>query len=297
MTDSAHVTNRFERFVANLELTSAQIVDGQTKYAGVVSCLNAAYYGHGSKHLNSFLIGSWAKDTKIRPPRDVDLYFVLPAAVYHRHEGYVINKQSALLQEVKARLIKAYPTSAIKGNGPVVVAGFATYNVEVVPAFALVEERAYWVCDARNGGSYKVTKPLHEVDALEDADLRNAGNVRRLIRMLKAWQAWCSVPLKSFYLELLAVEFLDKSQWRPNGYLYYHLICRDFFKFLITKADSFVFVPGTYDIVWLESAWLPRAQSAYGRAAKACNLEHGNFMLEAGDEWQRIFGMDIPRSV
>ncbi|MDH1180098.1 hypothetical protein N5C72_18590 [Achromobacter mucicolens] len=291
------VRERFRRFLDNLDLTSQQVEDGLVKQRGVISCLNTAYYGHNSENRNAFLIGSWAKGTRIRPPRDVDLYFLLPAEVFYRFQNYGNNGQSALLQEVRSRLQARYPGSSIRGDGPVVLAAFHSYSVEVVPAFALTQANAYWVCDTKNGGSYKKTMPLHEVSAIEAADARNAGNVRRLVRMLKAWQAWCSVPIKSFYLELLAIDFLDQCAWRHQGYFYYDWICRDFFQWMISRANSFVIAPGTREFMWIGDAWKSRSESAYARALKACDLEYGNKMTEAGGEWQKIFGLDIPRIV
>lgn len=294
-----HLVARFEAFLGNLKLTSNQLTDGQKKFAGVVSCLNNAYYGHNSSTANAFFIGSWAKDTHVRPPRDVDLYFVLPYEVYLRYEGYAsgVNKQSALLQEVKGKLAATYGATEIRGDGPVVLAGFWSYDLEIVPAFKLQEDRAYWVCDTKNGGSYMTAKPLHEVDHIRWADGRTSGNARNLVRMLKAWQAECSVPIKSFYLELLAIEFLDQSEWKNHDLFYYDWICRDFLKWMIGKAGSFVIAPGTYQTLWLGDAWKSRAESAYGRAVKACEYETKNRMTEAGDEWQKIFGADIPRYV
>ncbi len=294
------VTPRFMAFLDNLELTAAQLADGLTKIQGVVSCLNSAYYGHNSNSANAFLIGSWAKGTRVRPPRDVDLYFLLPIDVYNRFERYgaQVSKQSALLQEVKAKLLSSYPTSTIRGDGPVVLAGFTSYNVEVVPAFLYSnDERSYYVCDTKNGGSYKKTMPLHEIDAIDAADGRNAQNVRRLIRMLKAWQTWWSVPIKSFYLELLAIEFLDQCEWRHKDLFYYDWIVRDFFKWMIVKANTHLWAPGTYDLLWLGEAWKSRAESAYSRAVKACDFERLDDMANAGDEWQKIFGLDIPKYI
>ncbi len=295
-----YVTKRFQTFQDNLSLTANQVEDGQTKYKGVVSCLNAAYWGHNSETQNAFFIGSCAKDTRIRPPRDVDLYFVLPLAVYQRFEAYgsSVNKQSALLQEVKSKLLATYGSSSIKGDGPVVLADFTSYNVEIVPAFLYdANDHSYYVCDTKNSGRYITTKPLHEVHAIQAADARNNYNVRRLIRMLKCWQASCSVPIKSFYLELLAIDFLDQWQYKNQSYFFYDWMCRDFFAWLITKAHSFVMAPGTWEILWISDAWKSRAESAYGRALKACDYERANDMYNAGDEWQKIFGTDIPKFV
>ena len=101
------VRQRFTQFHSNLSLTPTQFLDGMTKRNGVVNCLNRRYYGSTSDTDNSFLVGSWGKDTAMRPPRDVDLYFLLPVAVHTRFQAHVWNRQSALLQEVKAALTAA----------------------------------------------------------------------------------------------------------------------------------------------------------------------------------------------
>ncbi len=295
-----YVTQRFQKFQENITLTPRQIADGETKYKGVVSCLNAVYWGHNAQTENSFSIGSWAKDTRTRPPRDVDLYFILPLEVYHRFEAYRpgVNKQSALLQDVKSKLLATYPRSEIKGDGPVVIARFDSYNVEIVPAFLFdFDERSFYVCDTKNGGMYRKTMPLHEVDAINAADTRTNSNVRRFVRMLKCWQVNCSVPIKSFHIELLAIEFLDQWQYRLQSYFFYDWMCRDFFGWMITKVNTHLMAPGTREWMWLGDTWKTKAESAYSRAVRACDYELANNMVGAGDEWQKIFGTDIPKYI
>ncbi|KVN88827.1 hypothetical protein WJ68_04625 [Burkholderia ubonensis] len=244
---------------------------------------------------HSFFVGSWGKDTAIRPPRDVDVYFLLPVDVYYRFQAYAWNRQSALLQEVKANLAQTYWNTEISGDGQVVLVNFGSYKVEVVPAFQLTTPGRYWICDTHNGGSYKETAPWAEVSALEDTDNANARNLRPLVRMLKAWQANCSVPIKSFHLELLAAEFIAQSPWRLYDWFYFDWIVRDFFAFLYNRANGFVFVPGTFEAMMLGNDWQSKTESAYRRAAKACEFEYQNRVADAGDEWQKIFGLDVPR--
>ena len=86
------------------------------KRNGIVSCLNRRYYGSYSETDKSFFIGSWGKNTAIRPPRDVDLYFLLPVEVYRRFEVHLWNRQSALLQEVKGILAAKYPVTDMSGG-------------------------------------------------------------------------------------------------------------------------------------------------------------------------------------
>jgi hypothetical protein len=291
------VRQRFTQFHQNLLLTPAQRTDGMTKRAGVVSCLNNAYYNSNSQTDNSFFVGSWGKDTAIRPPRDVDLYFLLPPAVYNRFQGYIWNRQSALLQEVKDRLIATYPATDMSGDGQVVVVNFGSYCVEVVPAFMLTTQGRYWICNTHDGGSYKEIAPWDEVNQLDATDTANCRNLRPLIRMLKAWQAWCSAPIKSFHLELLAMEFIGQSPWRLKDFFYFDWITRDFFEFLYRRANGYIIVPGTYEVIALGDAWQSRALSAHQRAVKACDHERDNLVEAAGDEWQKIFGLDVPRTV
>lgn len=287
------VRQRFEQFHRNLALTALQQRDAYTKRAGVVGCLNRHYYGTSSVTDNSFVIGSWGKGTAIRPPRDIDLYFLLPVNAHHRFQVYFGNRQSALLQEVKDALAETYPDTDMRGDGQVVVVKFDSFDVEVAPAFLLTSGR-YWICNTHDGGSYKETDPWAEVRQLETADQANNRNLRPLIRMLKAWQDYCSVDIKSFQLELVAIDFLAQSPWRYRDFFWFDWITRDFFAYLYRRANTFVFVPGTLEPIFLGDEWQSRTESAYWRAEKACRNEEHNLVAVAGEEWQKIFGNQIP---
>jgi len=283
---------RFKRLLENLTLTDAQKADGETKHRGVRKCLNAHYYSSGSETANSLLVGSWGKATRIRPPRDIDVLFQLPYSVYQRFEQRPGNKQSQLLQEVKSVLEKTYPITKMRGDGQVVVVQFGSYAVEVVPAFAL-DGGGYWICDTNGGGKYKKTDPDAEVAAIKQSNDASNNNTRDLIRMMKCWQAYCNVPLKSFQIELLAIDFLALWEHRGKSATYYDWMTRDFFTYLISKANSVLFVPGTWETVWLSDAWKSRAESALWRAERAC-ADESNYPCLAGGEWQKIYGTDIP---
>ena len=292
----AGVTARFRTFHDNLRLTDGQIGEGTDHHSGVRKSLNNHYYGVASPSANSFLIGSWGKYTRTRPPRDIDLYFVLPYAVYQRFELYRGNKQSALLQEIKGVLQYTYPNTDLRGDGQVVVAGFNQMSVEVVPAFALPNGQ-YAICDTHNGGQYKTAGPKAEINHITTVNKDCNNNLRPLIMMMKAWQSHCNIPMRSFWIELVAADFLQQSQWRMNGYFYYDWIMRDFFAYLYHKANQWVSVPGTGERMALGDAWQSRAEAAYNRAVKACDYEMKDWIHLAGEEWQKIFGTQIPQSV
>jgi len=286
------VGEKFSTFLGNLALTSTQRDDGVTKHTGVRSCLNGHYYGTSSGYSNSILVGSLGKDTQIRPPRDIDVLFELPASVYERYQQRPGNKQSQLLQEVKGVLGATYPSTTMRADGQVVVVPFASYAVEVVPAFKLTSGQ-YWICDTSNGGRYKPTAPEAEVAHLRQSDGGTKGNTRDLIRMSKCWQGHCSVPLKSFWIELIAIDFINTWAHKGNSTVYYDWMVRDLFGYLKGRARGYVFAPGTAEMMYLGDVWLSRAETAHGRAEKACKLEASSD-ADAGIEWQKIFGTYIP---
>jgi len=198
-----------------------------------------------------------------------------------------------LLQEVKEVLAATYSTTELRGDGQVVCVNFTSYNVEVVPAFLLTDGR-YWICDTNEGGRYKVADPFAEATKIEAVDASCSGNLRPLICMLKAWQAECSVPLDSYILELLVAEFLAESAWRNQTYFWCDWLLRDFFAFLCARASGFTTLPGPFQLIYLGDDWESRAQTAYKRALDACEYERENYVHLAGQEWQKIFGAQIP---
>lgn len=287
------VSNRFNTFLNNITLTDTQKAAGAARRGAVVKALNAFYWNSSSETDNSIYIGSWGKLTRIRPPRDVDVLFKLPKSVYDRFQLRSGNKQSQLLQEVKGVLLAKFPNTDIRGDGPVVKIPFSEYNVELAPAFTLQNGR-YWVCSTSNGGEYKEADHSAELDLIKRSAEKTNGNTRQLIRMMKRWQGYCGVPIKSFWIELIACEFLEKYEHKDKSSTYYDYMVRDFLKYLEGKRNSNLYAPGTYEQMYIGEAWFSKAQTARLRADKACNLE-GTDPAAAGDEWQKIFGTDIPK--
>ncbi|MEO5493257.1 MAG: hypothetical protein ABIR08_04435 [Sphingomonas sp.] len=233
------VSKRFDTFLANLKLTDLQKQNGTSRKESVVTTLNSHYYSSYSSTLHSKYVGSWAKLTRIRPPRDVDVLFTLPSSVHTKYEGGVGNKQSQLLQEVKNVLSSTFSSTAIRGDGPVVVIPFASYDVELIPAFELVGG-GHWVCMTDNGGHYKKADYDAESTNISTSNSSSSGNTRDLIRMIKCWQTYCSVPIKSFYIELLAVDFLATWGNRGKSSTWYDWMVRDFLDYMISRQNSYV---------------------------------------------------------
>jgi hypothetical protein len=288
------VASRFDTFLSNIALTDAQVKVGGERREAVVKALNGNYYNFSNSTANSLYIGSWGKRTRLRPTRDVDVLYTLPKAVYDRFQGRTGNKQSQLLQEIRGVLATVFANTNIRGDGPAVVVPFTAYNVELIPSFKLTDGK-YWVCMTSNGGTYKIADYDAEASQISTSDTNSKGNTRHLVRMMKCWQGYCDVPIKSFWLELLAAQFLDTWKYRGESKTYYDWMVRDFLKHLTNQKNTWLVAPGTSDMMNIGEVWHSKANTALGRAEKACDYEGQNQSADAGTEWQKIFGTDIPK--
>ncbi|MFG1255710.1 hypothetical protein V5F79_00170 [Xanthobacter flavus] len=287
------VIPRFWTFQNELLLTADHIEDGQTKTRGVFGSLQRAYWPDRAGDPPGFWVGSWGKGTQVRPPSDVDVMFELPVETFQRFQSRAGNVQSALLQEVKGVLLETYRTSDIRGDGQVAQVRFNSLMVEVVPVFRLTTGQFY-MPDTNDGGRWKAVDPVAEQQQIQRLDQECNGNIRRMCRIMKVWKREQNVPLKSFQIELLMQEFMEKYQYRTYGYYFYDWFVRDFLAYLISRANTTLWVPGTFEAIPLGSAWLSKAQTAYQCALSACDLERSDYVISAGLEWQKMFGTRIP---
>ncbi|MEH7868756.1 hypothetical protein V7795_16470 [Rhizobium laguerreae] len=288
------VRRRFREFHESLQLSDNQRDDGNGKQLGVRSALHRAYYDESTDNPKGFVVGSWGKGTAVAPPNDVDIFFELPVDVYHRFESYIGNKQSALLQEVRGHLLATYSQTSMRGDGQVVIVGFNTITVEVVPAFRYDDHGRFLMPDTNDGGRWKTVDPLAEIAYIDLADRQSSGNVRPLAQMLKIWKRERNVPLKSYQIELLVADFLPTYTYRQHDYFYYDWFMRDFFTWLCSKAWADFVLPGTFETINLGNEWLSKAETARACAEQACGYEHDDLTILAGEEWQKIFGGRIP---
>ncbi|HKT20956.1 MAG TPA: hypothetical protein VJR47_23105 [Stellaceae bacterium] len=292
----AYVRKRFTQFLVNLTLTDQQLEAGKMSQAKVRASLNRHYWGLSSETANSLLIGSWAKHTRIRPPRDIDILFLLPNSIFWNYEMRVGNRQSQLLSEVKDALLSIYPNTKLRQDGQVVIVPFDKMPIEISIGFRC-SNNSIMVCNTNNGGSYITSTAEAEVADINAWDVLFKGNVRALIRMMKTWQREKNVALKSFVLERLAVEFMKEWSYHNNDVFYYDWMVRDFFAYLLRRGGGLVVMPVTGEIVPLGDDWMSPATTAYRYAMQACEYERDSYESLAGEEWQKIFGSAVPQFV
>jgi len=288
---------RFDQFLENIKLTSIQNDDAKTKYDGVCKKLHDYFYSNSQySGATKLLVGSYGKNTNIRPARDVDVFFKIPHTEF-KPTSPAYNVQSALLQRVKNIIKEKYSDTDVKADRNVVVVKFSnSHFIELVPCFEFTmegsEKGKFYIPDSSNGGSWKLVNPRAEIKQINDSDAATMGNAKNLIRMVKKWQHNCNVPIKSMVLELRAVNFLKNYQYALKPSFYYDWMIRDFFEELIKFVNATCKLPDSEEIIFYGDSWKSKAESAYDRAVKACGYEIEKKYDFATLEWKKIFGDD-----
>jgi hypothetical protein len=153
--------------------------------------------------LDSFLTGSYARDTMLAPlaQADVDIFTVLDPRYYNNHTP------QGLLEKVRLQLRETYPrTPRVSKNGQAVTITFSDFVVDVVPAFYR-QGGGYLIADA-TAGRWLETDPKRHVELWSEANEFHQGDLVPLMKMLKAWNRKHTELLRSFHLETLALTVL-----------------------------------------------------------------------------------------
>ncbi|MCP6718761.1 MAG: nucleotidyltransferase [Patescibacteria group bacterium] len=273
------IQKQFEKFYANIKLTSVQREDARRKYDGVCKKLHDNYYPeieyNGSTRL---LIGSYGKQTHIRPARDIDVIFIMPSEKFDQYDDNQSNCQSQLLQDIKKILEEKYPDTPIRASGKVVILEFSDsqHQVELLPAWEN-EDKTFKIPNSENGGSWEGWDPRSEIQGIKDSDTKT-GDTKALIRMIKKWTERCSVEIKSYKIENEVLNFFHLSDLK---YQFYSILVRDFFAFFYDNAS--------------DEDLKSHLKTVRDRAQKAYSFEEEGKINKATDEWKKIFGDDFPK--
>ncbi len=277
------------------ELTINNRASISDRYEQITRRLNLEFRDSESKTNNSFYVGSFGRGTAIRGFSDLDMIYVLPVDVYHQHDKYAGNGQSALLQRVRNAVLKTYSGTAIGADGQVVAVSFSDGMVfEVVPAF-LGKDDKYIFPNANDGGSWQVTDPKPEIKAIAALDDECNGNLTNLCRMARAWKSTWNVPMGGLLIDTLAHRFLREWQYRKQAFAFYDWMSRDFFQYLGDEPERDRWSAAG------SGQWIPSRGKFQYKALRCKNLADqaiahatAEQTWSARQRWREIYGFAYP---
>jgi len=288
------VGENFRAFCNNLTVNNTS--DISARYKAITKRLNIDFWNSDSDTYHSFYVGSYGRGTAIRYFHDLDMLFRMPYSYYERYKNYVGNGQSALLQEVRKSIQTTYWNTEVGGDGQVVVVRFSDdMRFEVVPAFSNNDD-SFTYPDSNNGGSWKVTNPLAEIEAVRKTDSECNYNLKMLCRMARAWRRYWDVPMGGLLIDTLANSFIKTWSYRDKSYLYYDFMSRDFFDYMANQnsTQQYWLAPGSSQYVWRKGLFEYKARRCYNLSLEAINYETNAQAYSASKKWREIYGTSYP---
>lgn len=285
----------FQIFYSRLTVSNRD--DIGNRYQQITKRLNNDFRGLDSYTAHSFYAGSYGRGTAIGFVSDADMVYELPYSYYVQYNGHTTNGQSALLQAVSRSIKNTYSSTDVGGDGQVVVVSFTDgMKFEVVPGFKNKDGSSYTYPDSNNGGSWKVTNPKPEIEAIatRDADCNN--NLKPLCRMARAWKETWDVPIGGLLIDTLAYQFIENWEFRKMSFLYYDLMSRDFFKYLAdqVKEQEHWRAPGSGQYVWKKGLFQFKARQCENLAIEAIKYAGEDKAYSARQKWRAIYGTSYP---
>lgn len=191
----------FSDFLTKLTPSLTETQAAKSHRASIEACLRSNF-----SMSRFFRTGSFGNGTSISGFSDVDYFAEIPT--------YNLKQNSATtLSMVKEALNKRFPNTGVRVSCPTVLLPFGSTkseSTEVAPCDHVSYEGDYRVYEIANGsGGWQRSCPDIHNDYVREVDQKHSGKVKNLIRFIKAWKYYNSVPISSFYLELQVTRFCD----------------------------------------------------------------------------------------
>ncbi|MBK5966801.1 nucleotidyltransferase [Thiocystis minor] len=281
------VSEMFREFLGNLALDNQQELSN--RYQEITASLNKYFRDTDSKTANSLQVGSYGRRTAIKGISDLDMLYIMPGSQWDQYKN---DGQSRLLTETKDAIKRRYPRTTIYVDRLVVRVLYANFHVEVQPVFKQ-DDGSFKYPDTYNGGSWKITKPCEELDAMREFNEEKNNNLRRLCKMARAWKNKHGVGMGGLLIDTLAYNFLrSTAEYDNKSHGYYDWMSRDFFLFLANQPDQDYYAAlGSGQRVKVKKKFQRKAKKAYELCLDAIDSEGS---ASANKKWKKVYGRPFP---
>ncbi len=203
------IDGAFREFKSRLELAPGEAKDASRRQQEIREYLSTRFHIE-----RDFLHGSYRRETKTKPLKDVDIFCVLG----EEERSYRSKPPTVLLRALEDALVDKYGRECVCSQRRSVNVGFGiaveedktgdkVMSFDVVPAFE--EADHYEIPDSKTTAGWIRTDPeIHYEKALE-AQRAYDDEWKALVRMVKYWNNRHDKPIKpSFLIEVMALEVL-----------------------------------------------------------------------------------------
>lgn len=198
-------------YAKTLDRSEDEITKWENRIIKINNKLCDKYYIERENY--SVLVGSVGRGTAITRTSDYDVLFKLPKSVYTKFDQYDSNGQSQLLQEIKNIIKELHPKTNIKGDGQVVSIEYNDGVIELVPAFEQSDGNFKYP-DSNNGGSWKITKPIPEIEESEKQSKNISKSFNYLCFLMRQWKNHIGFSFKGLLIDTFVSEYLEDESYK-----------------------------------------------------------------------------------
>jgi hypothetical protein len=289
----------FRKFRGKLETTDTEDRSASRRQQRIRGQLNDVL------HIQTdFLTGSYRRQTKTKPLRDVDIMIVLTDT------SYLDRHPRDILDVVRDALVPHYGEQRVVPDRLAVRVDFGVRVVEdvsdedevvsfdVVPAFA---QQGHYLIPDDVQGQWIHTNPQTHAALATAANQTFAEQWKPLVKMIKKWNDTHGHPIRpSFLLEVMALKLIT-GEWTGD----HRRELRQFFASAAENIDAgwpdpAGLGPDISDVLDADPAAMSQARAALREAEAACtgaiNLERSGRTGDALAAWRVLFGPLFPLS-
>lgn len=277
------VADMFSGFVQNLTITNRDIIS--QRYGELTSALNQHFRDTDSETDNSLQVGSFGRRTAINGISDLDMLYIMPKRKWGDYDKD--GGQRKLLEDARDAIRERFSDIEVRVDRLVVTVTYTDFRFEVQPVFEQ-EDQSYKFPDTKGDGSWRITRPREEMDAIAKMDTEKNGNLRNLCKMARAWKDANDVEMGGLLLDTLAYNFLESTtDFDYSRFSRYDTMSRDFLKYLSEEPDHLWYAaPGSGQHVKVKKRFQGKAKKAYALCLEAIGLVGD----DAKDKWKEIYG-------
>jgi len=277
----------FSEFLNNLALDNADEIS--YRYGEVTASLNKKFRDMESKAANSLQVGSIGRKTAIKGVSDLDMLYIMPKGMW---ADYKDGKQYKLLSDTKDAIKTRYPSTEVFVDRLVVCVQYTNFHIEVQPVFE-EDDDSFKYPDTYGDGSWKITKPREEIEAMSEFNIQKNNNLQRLCKMARAWKNKHGVGMGGLLIDTLAYNFLKSiTDYDDTNYGYYDVMSRDFFAYLMDQPDQDYYAAlGSNQRVRVKKKFQRKAKKAHELCVKAIEVDKQDI---AYDKWKKVYGRPFP---
>ena len=207
------VDRLLRQIVSQIEPTKAQKEGAQRSHYNLRNQLSTGKMA--MRILDSYLSGSYARDTAIRPLDDVDIVFCIDPEAWEKGLLDSHPAPARVLDTFAAAIRYRYPDSSVHRQRRSVGLKLNHIAIDAVPAICDARDEKSILVPDRNASAWIKSAPRRHSDLATSVNAKRGAKFKPLVKLLKSWNSRLpeTARCKSFMVETMACRIFAETHF------------------------------------------------------------------------------------